>query len=317
MLEPEFDLVSIGESMAAFVGREDPRLYHATPAGAEANVAVGMARLGLRSQWVSRLGDDHLGESVERWLRDGGVAVAVERDPVRPTGVLVKHIVESKSEVRYYRTGSAASRLSPADLARAGSARWIHVTGITPALSPSAAELVEAVVERRSHDSRVAFDVNFRPVLWGDAHTAAEVVLPLARRADLVFIGDDEALALFGTTRSSDLAGLILERDDQQLVLKRGAGAATLLTRSDLVSQPALPVNVVDVTGAGDAFAAGFLAATCRGWEPIARLRIGHVMASRVVGVIDDVPPPFEPGEMADLSPDRVATRWSGHLDGT
>ncbi len=315
-MEPEFDVVSIGETMAAFVGRSDPRVYHATPAGAEANVAVGVARLGLRSQWVSRLGDDRLGDSVERWIRDSGVSVAVALDPVRPTGVLVKQVAESGAEVRYYRSGSAAGLLSPADLARAGPARWIHVTGITPALSPSASELVHAVVERRSHDSLVSFDVNYRPVLWTNPDAAAEVVLSLARQADLVFIGDDEALALFGTAAPADLAGMIVEREDQQLVLKRGAGEATLVTRSGLVSWPALPVKVVDATGAGDAFAAGFLAGSCFGWEPVARLQLGHVMASRVVGVIDDVPPPFEPEEIAGISPAGIGARWQRDLDG-
>ncbi len=310
-----FDVVTVGETMAAFVGRDDPHAYHATAAGAESNVAVGVARLGLGAQWVSRLGDDRLGRSIEQWIGGSGVDVAIVRDRDRPTGVLIKHVRDSESEIRYYRSESAARLLSPLDLTRMGPARWIHVTGITPALSESAAELVESVVERRGHDSRVAFDVNYRPALWPDVATAAEVIGRVARRADLVFIGNDEAEALFGTDDPAKLSRVLLRGDDQMLVAKRGGLGASLVTTTSEVSQPALEVDVVDVTGAGDAFAAGFLAATCLGWDPVARLRLGHLMAARVVGVIDDVPPPFEPQQIAAISSRWVASYWSA-LDG-
>jgi 2-dehydro-3-deoxygluconokinase len=216
--------------------------------------------------------------------------------------------------VRYYRSGSAASLLSPDDLGRAGTARWIHVTGITPALSASAAGLVAAVVGRRhGQTGRVSFDVNHRPRLWPDAAVAAEVVLPLARQADLVFIGSDEAEALFGTADAESLGALILRRDDQELVVKRGGGRASLVSLHGELTQAALAAEVVDVTGAGDAFAAGYLAATCFGWPGISRLQLGHVMAARVVAVLDDVPPPFTTEELAALAPASVASRWSDH----
>lgn len=297
--------------MVAFVAEGDSSRFRATPAGAESNVAMGIARLGLRAQWVSRLGDDPLGRLIEKWIGDDGVDVAVSRDGERQTGVLTKHVGASRTDVRYYRSGSAARLLSPDDLLRAGEARWMHVTGITPALSPSAADLVGAVVGRRArHRGRVSFDVNHRRALWPDAATAARVVLPLAQQADLVFIGNDEAETLFGTADSGALAELILRRDDQELVVKRAADRASLVTRLGEVSQPALAVDVVDVTGAGDAFAAGYLAATCFGWPAGTRLQLGHVMASRVVGVLDDVPPPFTSRELAALSPASIGSRW-------
>lgn len=308
-----FDAVTIGETMVAFVSRDDPGRYLAVPAGAESNVAVGMARLGLRTQWVSRLGDDPLGRLVEESIAAAGVRVEVVRDAERPTGVMTVHASGSERRAAYYRSESPARLLGPGDLRRASPARWFHVTGVTAALSPSAAELVEAiVVGRAAGAARVSFDVNYRSVLWPTAAAAARVLLHLARAADVVFVGSDEAAALFGTAEADALAELLLRRDDQELVLKRGAGPASVLAIGREVTEPALRAEVVEVTGAGDAFAAGYLAATVFGWPAQARLQLGHLMGSRAVGVLDHVPPPFSASELADLSPATLAARWKG-----
>lgn len=304
---PPFDVITVGETMAAFVRHGDTPHFIASPAGAESNVAIGMARLGCRARWISRLGDDPLGRLITDTVSAAGVDVAVEVDPRRQTGILVKHITTSGSRVDYYRSESAARALEPDDLGRGGHSRIWHVTGITPALSESAARLSQAIVGRQGTVSGlVTFDVNFRPALWPDAATAAETLLPLARQADVVFIGDDEARALFGTSEPRSVASLILGRDDQELVLKRGPEGASLITRHETVFEPGLVVDVVDVTGAGDAFAAGYLAGLRWDWPVRTRLRLGHLMASRVIGSIEDVPPAFEPGELATLLPEHL-----------
>lgn len=309
--EDRVDLVSIGETMVGLVSHDDPRRFTATMAGAESNVAVGIAQLGHRARWVSRLGDDPLGRFLVAEIAGRGVDVAAELDAARPTGILTKHVDEARTIVQYYRSESAARALSVDDLRRAGRADRIHVTGITPALSTSAATLVEAIVDRSAGlDGRVSFDVNYRPVLWPDVATAARVLLELARRSDVVFIGDDEAGALFGTSDPDALGDLILRGDDHELVLKRGSHGATVVTSRGQVAERALTADVVDATGAGDAFAAGYLAASCSGWSMVDRLRLGHVMGARVVGVLDDTPPPFTPAERAELSPDRLAVLW-------
>ncbi|HSF84211.1 MAG TPA: sugar kinase [Acidimicrobiia bacterium] len=307
-----FDVVCIGETMVAFVTRSDPRHYLAVTAGAESNVAVGVTQLGRRAQWVSRLGGDPLGDFVADSIAARGVDVAAVRDATRPTGVLTKHVTESRTEVQYYRSESAARALSADDVRRAGPTRWIHVTGITPALSASAAAMVDAVTARRLRlPARVSFDVNHRPVLWPDSATATRTLLPHCRRADVVFIGDDEGQALFGTSDAAALARLILRRDDQELVVKHGARGASRITRSNATFVPALAADVLDVTGAGDAFAAGYLAASCLGWPVPARLRLGHLLGARVVGVLEDVPPPLTVAELGELSPDTLASQWA------
>ncbi|MBT8196989.1 MAG: sugar kinase, partial [Acidimicrobiia bacterium] len=218
----QHDVTTIGETMVAFVSRDGSTTFQAIAAGAESNVARTLAGLGLAARWVSRLGDDPLGDFLEQRVAESGADVEVVRDPNFPTGVMTKHISGSTTASQYYRSQSAARGLSPADLERAGSSRWIHVTGITPALSASAAELVEAVMANTG-GFLVSFDFNYRPALWRDEHTAAETLRNLARRADVVFIGDDEAEALYpAASDHAGLAVLILERADQELIVKQG-----------------------------------------------------------------------------------------------
>jgi 2-dehydro-3-deoxygluconokinase len=210
----------------------------------------------------------------------------------------------------YYRSQSAAQSMGPEDLLRAGPTRWIHVTGITPALSDSAAALVDRVAGRVGHEARVSFDVNYRPALWPDTATAARVLLPLATAADVVFLGDDESGALFGTSDTDVLCDLLLHHADQQVVLKRGPGAASVIERDCVTSESALPAEILDVTGAGDAFAAGYLAASVFGWSVRERLRLGHVMGSRVVGTLEHTPPPFPSDEASRISPEWLRAHW-------
>jgi 2-dehydro-3-deoxygluconokinase len=226
---------------------------------------------------------------------------------------MVKHVSAAGTRSQYYRAGSAASALGPEDLDRIDGAGWVHLTGITPALSPSAADLVHAIIEHRN--GRVSFDVNYRAALWPDASTAVEILLPLGRRSEVVFIGDDEAELLFGTADADELVDLILRPDDdggdRELVVKRGADGAVVMGLGEPVWVPGLAADLVDPTGAGDAFAAGYLAARRSGWPPADRLRLGHLLGSRVVGVLDDVPPAFSSDEMVELTLDRLRSRWA------
>jgi 2-dehydro-3-deoxygluconokinase len=287
--DPALDAVTIGETLATFIRAETPTRYELTAVGAESNVAIGMAQLGCRTRWVSRLGADELGRFVHDHVAGHGVDLQVAWDDERPTGILVKEIGEERTRVRYYRSQSAARGLGPTDLHKLGGARWIHVTGVTAALSDSSAALVSAIVAQTELSARVSFDVNYRPALWPSAAAAAEALLPLARQADLVFIGYDEAEALLGTSSSEELAARILTREDQELVVKRGGGPASVITRDAEVSEPAHEAAIVDLTGAGDAFAAGYLSGACRGLRAADRLRQGHALAARVVTVRGDI----------------------------
>ena len=299
------EVTCLGETMALFVPDApgttteagDSHAYTATIGGAESNVACALAALGIPARWIGRVGDDRFGRLVRDTLLARGVDLShVETDPVRPTGLFVKELTQTGTRLRYYRTGSAASAMAPAlAFHRAVTdVRLLHLSGITAALSDSCATLIDAILAARAPGRTVSFDVNWRPALWTGRDPA--LLLSLARRADLVFVGIDEAEALWNVSDPAAVRRLLPE--PRTLVVKQGAEGATGFGgdgRHDEMQVPALPVDVVELTGAGDAFAAGFLAATLRGLSLRSRLRLGTLAAGsalRVRGDLGTVPPP-------------------------
>jgi len=291
------DITTVGEALVQLSPPPGVSLAEAvtlTPhtAGAEANVAIAMARLGHRSALVSRLGKDPFGTSTLQKLTSAGVDTSlVVQDPQRPTGIYFKDYDGHHTAMYYYRSASAATAMSAEEvLDRIGRTAALHVTGITPALSRSCADMVSAVVDRAVQaGSLVSFDVNYRPALWS-VDEAAEPLLAIARRAHTVFVGQDEAEALWRTARVEEVRRLL--PDVPRLVVKRGAAPATSFT-DQVVAVPPLPVSVVEPVGAGDAFAAGYLSAVLRGREPRTALRWGHVLAAQtLLSTADHTDPP-------------------------
>jgi 2-dehydro-3-deoxygluconokinase len=268
-------LVTLGETMALFTSERVGPLRHAATmrvgiAGAESNVAIGVRRLGHPAAWIGRVGPDELGQLVLGRLRGERVdvdAAVVDRDA--PTGLMVKeHRTAGLARVVYYRHGSAGSRLEPGDLdeARIRGARVLHLTGITPALSATARAAVRAAAETaRGAGVPVSLDVNYRAALWPPEAAAAEL-RDLARRAELLFAGEEEAALLVGEHGSPERAAVALAAlGPRQAVLKLGAEGAVAAVDGELHRQPPRPVRAVDPVGAGDAFVAGYLAGVLDG----------------------------------------------------
>jgi 2-dehydro-3-deoxygluconokinase len=291
------EVLCLGETMALVAPvtstpLTEAELFRLDAGGAESTVALYLRELGHRSAWASRIGDDPLGRRVVRTVAAHGVDVTwVRTDPAAPTGVYFKDPAPGGTRVHYYRSGSAASRMSPADLAGLPLDRvaLLHVTGITAALSPSCRALVEAALDRpRAGGQLVSFDVNHRPGLWSTAE-AGPVLNGLAGRADIVFVGQDEAAALWGTTTPQAVRELI--GAPQRLVVKDGPVGATEFRGPDTAFVPAPAVDVVEPVGAGDAFAAGHLSGVLRGLDPAACLAGGHRLAGRALSsTVDFVP---------------------------
>lgn len=285
-------LITIGETMILITPTRAESLATADDlqlhiGGAESNVATHAAALGITSAWVSAVGDDVLGRRLCRVVAERGVDVGwVTFDPHAPTGVYFK---DPGRGVLYYRRGSAASRLSPESVAHVPLelADVVHVSGINPALSQSCAAMMDAVIDRVApSDAILSFDVNLRAALWAPG-AAAPVLLALARRADLVFVGLDEAQVLWGCETPADVRRLLPE--PARLVVKDGDvgatefGAARDGTPDTVTFVPAIPTEVVEPVGAGDAFAAGYLAALLGGATAADRLRAGHERAHLVL----------------------------------
>lgn len=289
------DVLCIGESMVLFgtdegslVDSPTARLY---VAGAEANVATGLAHLGERVEWFGRVGDDPFGARIRNSLVERGIeSPSVITDPGHGTGLYFKEWVGGRSEVFYYRANSAAAQLSAAELdtLQLSERRLCHVSGITPALSPQCDEAMGALLlGETTNRPTISFDVNYRAKLW-DVATAAPRILELARGADIVIVGRDEAEVLWGTATAAEIRALF--PDAPVVVIKDADIGATSFIGEQSYFVPALSVEVVEPIGAGDAFAAGFLSAWLAGTDPIACLRLGHVMAAHVLGSIGDTP---------------------------
>ena len=299
------DVVTLGECLVAMVASDpgplaEARMFVAHVAGAEANLAVGLARLGMSSAIIGRVGDDGFGAMIMRRLRGEGVDVSgVSSDTNGPTGMLVRSQAGvGKAELRYYRAGSAGSMLSADDVTRhvatIRAARILHVTGITPALSGECHRAVLDAVDVAKRSGRlVSMDINFRRRLWSE-ETARDVLMPIARSADILVGSPDEARMLLGAPQGTDherLTRALQDLGPRIVVIKAGdMGAIGVDGQEPIVAAPAIEVRrVVDPIGAGDAFTAGLLAAILSGEPIIEALRWANGCGAAAVAVTGDL----------------------------
>jgi 2-dehydro-3-deoxygluconokinase len=299
------DVVTLGETMVLLLAEQSGPMREATTfrrhiAGAESNLAIGLSRLEHSAGWISRVGDDEFGRAIVFRVRGEGVDTShVRCDARASTGVVVRERREAGPiEQVYYRRGSAASRMSPTDLDAAAAyiadARYLHLTGITPALSAACRETVFAAAEMaRAAGVTVVLDPNYRSKLW-DPTEARSVMRDLAIRSDLLLPGADEAELLTGESDPESAARELTKLGPRMVVVKLGAqGALALAGDGEIVRVPGTPLErVVDPVGAGDAFAAGLLAGLLRGFTTAAALRL----ANRCGGIAM-----LSPGDMESL----------------
>lgn len=247
--------------------------------GSESNVAIGLSRLGQSCRWVTSLGADPLGDLVASTVTQEGVVVRANRVADAPTGLMLRGPHSgTQRDVLYFRTGSAASTLAPSIVEDAD---WIgvqilHLTGITAALSASSRHLVtRTLAEAQTRGVTTSFDVNHRERLWSKEE-ARRFFTGIIGNVDVVF-GDAEELALLVPEELSpeSVIDTVLTLGPREVVLRDGDRGARAITATEDVSLPALPVDVVDTVGAGDAFVAGYLSAVLDG-EPVeARVQRG------------------------------------------
>lgn len=265
--------------------------YRLRPGGAEANVALHLARLGHRSEWGGIVGGDPFGRLITDYLGAAGVSVAnVIVEKSAPTGVYFKETNAARTEVFYYRSNSAATHMSPGFAARFADAQpsILHLSGITPALSASCNDMVAALLEDRIVPAGcISFDVNYRPALWPRGE-AGPALLRFAQASDVVFVGLDEAAELWGVSSADEVRDLL--HRPRVIVVKNDAASAVSYQAE--ITSTATPerISVVEAVGAGDAFAAGWLSGLMRGYAPQQRLELGHSVAAHVLSTtFDDI----------------------------
>ena len=285
----KYDLIAVGETMLA-LGPEpgqsmrDAGTLLVDHAGAESNTCVGLARLGLRVAWVSRLGDDGPGDRILYALAREGVDTRwVRRDPNRPTGVMLK----DAAKVRYYRGESAASALGPADLADVpvAAARAVLVTGVTALIGaePGAAALALLAAARG-----IRFvDPNLRPGLWGSCRRA-ELVRPLVARCDVLLGGAGELAELVGAGDVEALARRAAACGPREIVVRDAASVGALTPDGQWIEVDVKREPAIDPIGAGDAFNAGYIAVRLRGGSVAEAIRAGAYCGAAVTTMASD-----------------------------
>lgn len=293
--QPAFDVLTMGEAMVLFAARETGPLdrvasFDRTTAGAELNVAMGLARLGFKVAYLSRLGADAFGQHIVSVLDHEGInRDRVTTDPIHPTGFMLKSRTGDGSDpkIEYFRKGSAASHLSTTDLTGVSltNTRHVHLTGISPALSAETRELVfELARQARTHGCTVSFDPNLRPRLWPSEAEMVECLNRLAALSDWVLPGLAEGQLLTGQTTPEGIARFYLAQGASAVVIKLGPEGAYCATAHTQGHVPGVPVErVVDTVGAGDGFAVGVVSGLLEGLDLPTAVARGNAIGARVV----------------------------------
>jgi 2-dehydro-3-deoxygluconokinase len=260
--------------------------------GAELNVAVGLSRLGHRAGWAGRLGDDEFGKEILAFTRGEGVDVSrASFDSEAPTGLYFKEWrALGQLRVYYYRAGSAASRMrfDELDLEYLLSGEILHLTGIAAAFSESCHDLIERLLTAANERGvTVSFDVNVRRLLF-EGRDPRKILGPLAARADLLFLSDDEAELLFGGSDPGSLQEARRDIRAETVVVHRAEGPFAV-EGGGVSERAAYPVDAVDTVGAGDAFVAGFLSGRLRGWSTEECLDMANACGACAVTVPGDL----------------------------
>lgn len=282
----------IGEPMGLFIAEETgplsgARRFTTSIAGAEYNVAVGLARLGHTPVYCTRLGKDPIGRQILDSMAANHIDTAlVAETAAQPTGLMLKGSTrEGDPEIAYYRQGSAASKMAPRDVdgLDLSGIDWLHVTGIFPAVSDSAMSATVRLLDRAAAlDIPVSFDPNLRPQLWPDEKTMVNSLNRLAGYAQVVLPGIGEGKLLTGRSGEREIAGYYHALGAASVVVKLGDSGAYYSTNSgDSGYAPGVKVErVVDTVGAGDGFAVGVISALIEGLSLSEAARRGNAIGA-------------------------------------
>jgi 2-dehydro-3-deoxygluconokinase len=297
------ELVAFGEVLIAFVASstgplQEAKQFSAHVAGAESNVAIGVARLGHRVSFAGRVGDDAFGSMIVRRLLAEGVAIEhLIRDSEAPTGLLFRNLREfPPPEVVYRRKGSAGSRLAPDDvravLEGLPPGTVVHVSGVTPALSESCMAAVLMLAEiAKARELQLFVDVNYRTRLWS-TDVAAPVLRNLVASASMVTASMHEAALLTGQDNATDAAAALVRLGPRVAVIRDdtlGAVASTGPDKPPIVVPSQIARRAVDAVGAGDAFDAGLVASLLENRSLPDAIADAHLCGAAAVGVIGDI----------------------------
>ena len=290
------DLFTFGEALSVFISTDtdsvmSAKTFERVTAGAEVNVAVAISRLGLKSQYFSRFGNDQLGSVMLADIAAEGVDVSLAKRVNSYTGAMVRNPGKSAPvELSYLRKGSAASTIEPADILDTyiSSTRWLHATGITCAISQSGADTVKIALEKATAmNIKSSFDLNIRRKLWSE-EDAKKVLAPLAKNVDLLIGGEDEYQAVFGAQEPKNVLAEANKRGCKIAVMTKGDQKMRYSIDGNYAELTPPKVLAVDPVGSGDAFTGGVIAGLLSGMSAQQALEQGSICGASVASMFGD-----------------------------
>ena len=307
-----FDLIALGEPLIEFNQRDPSRPEFSRGFGGDtSNAAIAAARLGARVAYVSQVGDDTFGRDLlALWHAERVATDGVRVLPGADTGLYFVSHGPTGHEFSYRRAGSAAARMTPADLPLAllARTRWLHVSGISLAISGSACDAALAAISHaRAAGARISFDLNYRPRLWPPARALALARQVLAD-CDLFLPGMDEMHTLTGLSDADAIIDWAHAQGARAVALKLGPAGCRISDGAQRSSLPGHPVTAVDATGADDCFAGACLSQLARGRSLADAARLANVAAAlstQGFGAVNPLP------RLADLAAAGVVTSGS------
>jgi len=283
-------IICLGEPMVEFTLRaadtgaaEAAPLYQQGFGGDTSNTAIAAARQGASVGYITAVGKDDFGTALlALWQREGIDVAQVQQSATAKTGIYFITPHPSGRSFTYFREGSAASRMTPADMPvdYIAKAKILHVSAISQAISATACDAVfRAMAVAREHRVLVSYDSNLRLNLW-PLERARAISHEAMRLCDIALPSIDDSRELTGLMAADDVADFYLKLGAKVVALKLGAEGALVVTAAKRVKIPPYPVTPVDATGAGDAFDGAFLAAYCESGDPVAAARHAAVTAA-------------------------------------
>jgi len=275
-------------------------LFERHVAGSEANVIVGMSRLGFSCGFLTVVGDDEFGKSVISTLRSEGVDTNYvkirENYPTAVYFVQRGFPVPGKTTVFYYRKGSAFSTLSPDDVEEEifQDVVLFHMSGITPALSNSCKEAALKAFEiAKENGVKISFDTNIRKKLLPTPEKALDCLKEFIDKADYLITGLGDLNYIFPNMKMERQLEKLANMASchEFIVVKMGKEGACVFKRGEIVCSSGFPVEVVDELGAGDAFDAAFLASILLKRDIRESLKLANAAGALVVGAVGDIEP--------------------------
>ena len=283
-MQKNIDILALGEALIEFNQRSAGADSYAMGYGGDtSNCVIAAARLGAKTAYMSRVGADVFGQRLMAlWSDEGVLTDGVIVEEGADTGLYFVNHDASGHHFSYRRKNSAASHLVPADIREdlLERSRRLHFSGISQAISASAAEAVGRATElAKKHGTRISYDLNFRPGLW-----SVEAGRQAAARAlavcDVFFPSVDEVRMLTGLDSAPDIINWAHTGGAAVVALKLGADGCLVSSGGGPVHVPSVRVDCVDATGAGDCFAGAFLSRLCAGDEPAAAAAFANAAAA-------------------------------------